>query len=202
MTRAGLVRTHFRAGPANSTLATQGVRQMDVAPGPAGRHRSVARWRAGVLLTLPSFLFVFAFLVYPIADMIRVSFYDYSPLRSSTAPFVGLRNYGWMLSSDTVRHSLAVTLAFTVSSVALETVIGVLAALLLSKLILDGRNRWARFLSGTANGIFILPFAAPGIVAAIAWKMLLHPQFSPINALLGIQVAWFTDFPLASHRRG
>ena len=40
--------------------------------------------------------------------------------------------------------------------------------------------------------------AAPGIVAAVAWKMLLHPQFSPINAILGVQVPWFTDFPLLS----
>ncbi len=171
---------------------------MAVAGVPAGRHRSVARRRAGVLLTLPSFLFVFAFLIYPIADLIRVSFYDYSPLRSSTSPFVGLANYRWMAGSDTVWHSLSVTLLFTGLSVLLETAVGLLAALLLAKLVMDVRSRWSRFLARTANGIFILPFAAPGIVAAIAWKMLLHPQFSPINAILGVSVAWFTDFPLAS----
>ncbi|HTP58056.1 MAG TPA: sugar ABC transporter permease [Spirochaetia bacterium] len=171
---------------------------MAIARARAGRHRSVARRRAGVLLTLPAFLFVFAFLIYPIADLVRVSFHDYSPLRSSTSPFVGLANYRWMAGSDTVWHSLSVTLLFTGLSVLLETALGLLAALLLAKLVLDTRSRWSQGLARAANGIFILPFAAPGIVAAIAWKMLLHPQFSPINALLGVPVAWFTDFPLAS----
>ena len=171
---------------------------MGIARGMTGRHRGVVRRRAGIVLTLPSLLFVFAFLIYPIADLVRVSFYDYSPLRSSASPFVGLRNYKWMLASDTVWHSLSVTILFTMLSVLLEVVAGLAIALLLAKLILDTNNSWARFLSRTANGIFILPFAAPGIVAAIAWKMLLHPQFSPINAILGVQVAWFTDFPLLS----
>ena len=160
--------------------------------------RSAARWRAGILLTLPSFLFVFAFLVYPIANLVQVSFRDYSPLRSSLSPFVGLKNYTWMLHSDTVWHSLGVTLAFTVLSVLVELVIGLLIAVLLSRLVLEVKSAWARFFSKAANGIFILPFAAPGIVAAVAWKMLLHPQFSPINAVLGAQIAWFTDFPLLS----
>ncbi len=163
---------------------------------PAAMHRSVARWRAGVLLTLPSCLFVFVFLVYPVIDLVRVSFHDYSPLRSSSSPFVGLGNYAWMLASDTVWHSLVVTLAFTFLSVLLELLVGLLTAVLLARLVLEMKSAWARFLSRAANGIFILPFAVPGIVAAIAWKMLLHPQFSPINAILGVQIAWFTEFPL------
>lgn len=166
--------------------------------GRTGIPRSAARWRAGVLLTLPSFLFVFAFLVYPIADLVRMSFRDYSPLRSSLSPFIGLKNYAWMLHSDTVWHSLGVTLAFTTLSVFVELVIGLLLAVLLSRLVLERMSAWSRFFSKAANGIFILPFAAPGIVAAVAWKMLLHPQFSPINAILGVQIPWFTDFPLLS----
>ena len=90
-------------------------------------------------------------------------------------------------------HSLAVTLAFTVLSVLLEAVMGVFVAVLLSRLVLGARGAWARALSRVANGVFILPFAVPGIVAAIAWKMLLHPQFSPINAIIGVQVPWLTD---------
>jgi ABC-type sugar transport system permease subunit len=159
-------------------------------------RRRIAKARAGVALTFPSFLFVFVFLIYPIIDLIRVSFYDYSPLHSSSSPFVGLANYKWMFESDTVWHSLGVTLAFTILSVLLELTLGLLVAVLLSRLILESRGPWARFFVKVANGIFILPFAAPGIVAAIAWKMLLHPQFSPVNALLGVQVPWFTDFPL------
>ncbi len=167
-------------------------------PARARARRNAARWRAGIMLTLPSLLFVFAFLVYPIADLIRVSFTDYSPLRSASAPFIGLRNYAWMLQSDTVWHSLWVTLAFTVLSVFLELAVGLLVAVLLSRIVMEARSAWTRRFGRIANGIFILPFAAPGIVAAIAWKMLLHPQFGPVNAVLGAQIPWFTDFPLLS----
>ena len=151
---------------------------------------------SGILLTLPSFLFVFVFLVYPVINLVGLSFFQDSPLTSTIPHFVGVRNYYMMLVSDTMWQSLGVTLAFTALSVALELVIGLLIAVLVSKLIIEARTRWEKRFAKTANTVFILPFAAPAIAAAVAWKMLLHPQFSPINALLGKQIAWFTDFPL------
>jgi multiple sugar transport system permease protein len=169
--------------------------------GPSLSYRRLSKIRAGILLTFPAVVFIFIFLVYPLLDLIRSSFFDYSPLRSSSAPFVGVSNYRWMLESDTVWHSIFVTIEFTILSVAIELVLGLCIAVLLSKLLVDAKartSRASRALGSFANGIFILPFAVPGIVAAIAWKMLLHPQFSPINALLGIQVSWFTDYSLLS----
>lgn len=157
-----------------------------------------ARWRAGWALTLPTFLFVFAFLIYPVYNLIQLSFYEYSPLRSTDLKWVGLDNYRWMLTSDTVWSSLSITLVFTVFSVALEVVLALLVASLLSKLMLDVRSRAARWVSRLTNSIFILPFAAPAISAAVAWKILLHPQFSPINAMIGKEIAWFTQFPMLS----
>lgn len=151
-----------------------------------------------MLLALPSFLFVAAFLVYPVYNLVRLSFYQYSPLRSTEQIYLGLENYRWMFTSDTVWSSLSVTLLFTLLSVALEVALALFVATLLSKLMLDARSAAARFFSKVANSTFILPFAAPAITAAVAWKLLLHPQFSPINAMLGKEIAWFTQFPLLS----
>jgi len=160
--------------------------------------RSKAKWKAGLVLTLPSFLFVFAFLVYPIIHLVRRSFYDYSPLVSTEERFVGFDNYAWMFGSDTVIHSLGVTLIFTLLSVALEVVAGLFIASLLAKLLLEGRSKFEKFFTRFVNGIYILPFATPAIAAAVAWKMLLQPQFGPVNALIGTQIAWFTEYPLFS----
>ncbi|NMC79129.1 MAG: sugar ABC transporter permease, partial [Chloroflexi bacterium] len=87
-------------------------------------NRSFAKWKSGLALTLPSFLFVFAFLVYPIVYLITLSFKEYSPLRSTEQRFIGLENYTWVLGSDNVIHSFKVTLGFTVLSVFIEMAVG------------------------------------------------------------------------------
>ncbi|HEX2979149.1 MAG TPA: sugar ABC transporter permease [Anaerolineaceae bacterium] len=160
--------------------------------------RSKARVKAGLLLTLPSFLFVFALLVYPIVYLVRLSFYDYSPLRSTDEIFVGFANYTSLFESGTVLHSLGVTLAFTVLSVALEVALGLGAAALMAKLLLEGRSQFDRVFASLVNSFFILPFATPAISAAVAWKMLLQPSFGPVDAMLNLDIAWFSQFPLFS----
>lgn len=165
---------------------------------PGTGSRGGAQRRAGFLLVLPAILFAFLFLVYPMFDLLHVSFLDYSPLKSGGKRFVGLDNYAWMIQSDTFWHSLIVTLAFTLASVAIEMAVGLALAVLLARLMLESKSPAIRLLVKLSNSVFILPFAAPGIVAAIAWKLLLHPQFSPVNSALGLDVAWFTDFPMLS----
>ena len=156
------------------------------------------KWKTGLALTLPSFLFVFVFLIYPIVYLVTLSFKEYSPLRSTDITFIGLENYKWLFSSDLVIHSLWVTIAFTILSVLLEILIALVIGAFLSRLMLGPRSMLRQGLSKLLNSIFILPFAAPAIAAAVAWKMLLHPQFGPVNALLGTRTAWFTQYPLFS----
>nr|QCO92920.1 hypothetical protein [uncultured bacterium] len=160
------------------------------------RNRSKAR--VGLGFTLPSIIFVFILLIYPIAYLVKQSFYDYSPLRSTEATYVGLGNYVWMLTSDTVLHSLGITLLFTVLSVALEVALGLLIAFCIAKLMLEGRTTFDRIFCNLANGLFILPFATPAICAAVAWKMLLQPSFGPVDALINSSIAWFSKYPLMS----
>lgn len=160
--------------------------------------RNLAKVKAGLILTLPSFLMVFAFLIYPIFNLVRLSFFDYSPLRSLEPIFVGLDNYKWLLTSDIVLHSLSVTLIFTIVSVALEVAFGLLAATLMAKLLLEGRTLIDNIFCGLVNGLLILPFATPAISAAVAWKMLLQPSFGPVDAILNQQIAWFSEYPLLS----
>jgi len=152
----------------------------------------------GFGLVLPALGFAFAFMVYPVANLVFLSFHQYSPLRSTATTYTGLSNYTWLVGSDLVRQSILVTLAFTVVSVAVEMVIGLILAVLLAKLVIESRRAMGRLFARLLNAIFILPFATPAIAGAIAWKMLLHPQFGPVDVLLHTDIAWFTQFPLAS----
>jgi multiple sugar transport system permease protein len=152
----------------------------------------------GIGLTLPALVFAFAFMVYPVANVVFLSFHQYSPLRSAATIDAGLSNYSWLASSDIVGHSIWVTIVFTVVSVAIEMAVGLALATLLAKLVVESRQAFGRIVSRVLLSSFILPFAAPAIAGAIAWKMLLHPQFGPVDAVLRTDIAWFSQFPLAS----
>ncbi len=152
----------------------------------------------GLGLTLPALVFAFTFTVYPVANLVYLSFHQYSPLRSTQTTYVGLANYSWLINSDLVRQSIVVTLVFTAVSVAIEMVIGLALAVLLAKLVIESRKAARRLLGSVLNAALLLPFATPAIAGAIAWKMLLHPQFGPVDALLHTDIAWFAQFPLAS----
>ena len=152
----------------------------------------------GIGLTLPALVFAFAFMVYPVANVVFLSFHQYSPLRSTDTTYIGLNNYSWLASSDIVGHSIWVTIIFTVVSVAIELAVGLALATLLAQLVVESRHSFARILSRVLLSSFILPFATPAIAGAIAWKMLLHPQFGAVDAILRTDIAWFSQFPLAS----
>jgi multiple sugar transport system permease protein len=161
-------------------------------------RRGRARWLTGFGLTLPALGFVLAFMVYPIVSLVILSFEEYSPLRSTATTFVGLANYAWLAGSDLVHQSIWVTVVFTAVSVAIEMVIGLVVAVLLARLVIEMRSRSGRLLTRLLGAVFILPFATPAIAGAIAWKLLLHPQFGPVDAILHTDIAWFAQFPLAS----
>ena len=166
--------------------------------GRIGGGAARARRLTGFGLTLPALVFVLALMIYPIASLVILSFQNYAPLRSTATTFAGLANYAWLLGSDLVRRSIWVTVVFTVVSVVIEMAIGLAVAVLLARLVIELRGRLGRLLTRLLGSVFILPFATPAIAGAIAWKVLLHPQFGPVDAVLHTDIAWFAQFPLAS----
>lgn len=84
--------------------------------------------------------------------------------------FVGLGNYVEAASDARVRQALAHTLGFTLITVAIELVLGLLLALVLDALL--------RF-RGLARVLVLLPWALPTVVAALLWRLLFIDQTSP-----------------------
>ncbi len=171
------------------------------APPSVGNALSQKRRRkafVGLIFVSPALLFLSAFMLYPVSNLVWLSFRDYSPLRSAATPWVGMTNYTNALTNPETYSSIWTTILFTVGAVVSQISIGLVSAVCLAAMTLHFANRPAAVLNRFFAGFFILPFAAPAVVAAVVWKMLLDPQIGPVDAMIGAPVAWFSDYALLS----
>jgi multiple sugar transport system permease protein len=102
--------------------------------------------------------------------------------------FVGIEHYAFFAGDPRFWKSVQVTLAFTVTSVTLELVLGVLLALALH------RQRVGR---RTALALLLLAWALPGVVTARLFEWLYQPVAGLVNVVLGARVNWLGDPVLA-----
>ena len=82
-----------------------------------------------------------------------------------------------MTSPLSFGYTLAVTLLWTVTNLALHVGLGIALALVL-------REPWVR-MKGIWRALLILPWAVPNYITALIWKGMFHAQYGAINALLG-----------------
>jgi multiple sugar transport system permease protein len=87
----------------------------------------------------------------------------------------GLENFAWILDDADFRAAVGHTFYFTIVSVSIEVVLGVLVALLLNQ---EFRGRTF------VRALMILPWALPTIVNAVMWRLIYNPEYGSLNALL------------------
>jgi multiple sugar transport system permease protein len=130
--------------------------------------------KAGILLITPSVFLICALLVYPVMYGVWLSFFK----KHSFFPeqrFVGLANYLYLLRDSEFWMSLWYGTYYSVSTIVLQIVIGLIAALILNEAF-RGRN--------FVRGVVLFPYMIPTVVAIILWKWLLNNQFGLVNYLL------------------
>lgn len=125
-------------------------------------------------LVAPTLIIIALVAAYPIIDSVALSFLN-NPLIPTGSTFVGLRNYLQVLSDPAFQGSVAVTVVFSVVSVALETVIGFGVALLMNKTF-PGR--------GLVRTAILIPFAFPTIVSAQIWYLMFNAQNGVLTYIL------------------
>ena len=153
--------------------------------------------QVGVLFMLPLLIAVALFLVWPIAEAVRLSFVRYNPLRPDEQPFVGLDNYIFVLEDPLFWESFWQAIVWTGISTVLQALIGVGLALLLH-LPLRGINAF--------RGLLLFPYIVPTVVIALNWRWLFNSEIGIVNHVLmslGIvseRVAWLStpDMAMAS----
>ena len=142
-------------------------------------------------LILPALLTMCAVLIYPLAYSLWISFFDWN-ITSVGRPFLGLRNYVEALTNASSQFIFAQNIAFTVICIALEFVIGMALALLLSRQFI-GR--------GLARTLLLLPMLTAPVLAGFNFRWIFNDRFGLANQLLiqlGLQpYAWLADANLA-----
>ncbi|NVK41423.1 MAG: sugar ABC transporter permease [Oceanospirillaceae bacterium] len=135
---------------------------------------------------------------WPLARTIYLGFTDATLSSIDSYAFIGFENYlvydngEWygLLADGLWWKSVWNTLYITVLSVSIETVLGVLVALILHAKF-PGR--------GLLRAAILIPWAIPTVVSAKMWGWMLHDQFGVINDLLlklhliSEPIAWTVD---------
>jgi trehalose/maltose transport system permease protein len=139
-----------------------------------GRSRRRAAW----LFLSPMLVVLGLVAAYPLLRTIWLAFTDANLLELENAKGIGLDNFTgkYGLLHDTLWwQSVKNTLWFTVLTVTIETVLGMIIALVLTRAF-PGR--------GLVRAAVLIPWAIPTVVSAKMWSWMLNDQFGIINHLL------------------
>jgi trehalose/maltose transport system permease protein len=156
-----------------SSVATQ-------APAPRRRRRrrtSLQRRQARLvwLLLLPALAVVAFVAIYPLGKTVYQSFTNQEFLAGLTpTKRVGLDNYRTLIHDTIFRDTVVLTIKFTVITVSIEFVLGLIIALAVNSSF-KGR--------GVMRAIMLVPWAIPTVVAAKMWVWMLDDTYGVVNDL-------------------
>ena len=144
------------------------------------------------LLIMPAGIYLAAVLLGPLLYGVGISFTNKTV--GMPAKFVGLQNYINLWKNGEFLLAANNTFKYTVATVGLKVIFGMIMALLL--------NASIRFKS-TIRGIMLIPWAVPTIVTVIVWKWMFSDVGGVLNAIfmgLGItqqKIAWLSTPTMA-----
>ena len=143
------------------------------------------------LLVVPAVVLILALSVYPLIFSLWVLFVNYD-FQIPGHAFVGLKNFRQVFVDPVARSSLFLTIALSVTNVAIEFMIGLALALTMVK---NFKGR------GLVMSILIVPLFISPVIVGQAWTLLLQRPFGPTNYLLGllagheVEIGWLTESP-------
>ncbi|NKC32869.1 carbohydrate ABC transporter permease [Falsiroseomonas selenitidurans] len=133
------------------------------------------RRRSAWLFLAPVLAVLLAVAGWPLARTLWFSFTDARLDAMAGAGFIGLENYAWLADDPDWWRAVRNTLVFAGISVMLETLLGLVIALVLNARM-PGR--------GALRAAMLIPWAIPTVVSAQMWGWMLHDQYGVVNALL------------------
>jgi multiple sugar transport system permease protein len=142
--------------------------------------RSRAERRLGWRLAGPAFVIMLLVTAYPIVQAVWYSLFNYRLTDPGNRSFVGLGNYGVILSDSLWWSAVGVTVFITVVTVVVELVLGFALALVMSKAL--------QALRPVLRAAILIPYAVITVVSAFSW------QFA-FNITTGFVNKWFAWLP-------
>lgn len=147
----------------------------------------------GYVYLAPALIVLLLLTLYPFIYVVNLSFQEWNLFKGmGTRHYIGFRNYVTIFTDPSFLHSLLITLEFSVITIAVSFLLGLLLASLLSG-------------GGTAVGIMrtivLIPMTVTPVVIGTAWKFMYDPDTGIINyilSLIGIHgINWISEPKLA-----
>ena len=151
---------------------------------PAASQRTRSEHRLAWLLCAPAVIAMLAVTAYPIGYAIVLSLQQIDLRFPEISGFVGLDNYGAVLSSELWWSDLFNTAFVMVISVTIELVLGMAIALVMYRAIF-GRS--------VVRTAVLIPYGIITVVAAFAWQFAFAPDTGFVNhlPLIADDMDWF-----------
>jgi multiple sugar transport system permease protein len=150
-----------------------------------------------LLFLMPAVLILVVFTLIPALWAVYVSFTDLALAgpKALDYGFIGLRNYFDLFNDRNFHNSLWLSIQYTVYTNIGQFILGLTAALILSRRKLRGQN----FLLA----VIILPLVIPGIVQALIWSSMFGAeQMGTLNRIVGFfgvdPILWLRVAPMFS----
>jgi len=159
-----------------------------VADRPPGEPR-----RVGYLYLAPAFLLFAVFVLGPLAHSLWLSLFEWDGVTAGR--WVGLANYGDVLSDGELRSSFVHALVLIVFYALLPVLIGLLLAGAVARVQVRGFTFF--------RVVLFLPQVVAMVVVAVMWRMIYDPGDGPLNEALravglgGLAKSWLGDFDVA-----
>ncbi|MCB9149168.1 MAG: sugar ABC transporter permease [Caldilineaceae bacterium] len=157
----------------------------------ASRRGELSERALGLLLLAPMTLILLLVVAYPLVSSLILSLYRVNLANPEQGePFLGLGNYIYAFHQPSFWYALQRTFYFTIISVAIELVLGLLFAVLLNEAF-RGRT--------LARLAMIAPWALLTVSNGVLWAWILNPTYGVANmllvkaGLLSAPKAWLSD---------
>jgi multiple sugar transport system permease protein len=144
-------------------------------------ERARGERRLAWMLCAPAVIVMLLVTGYPIVYAFYLSLQKFDLRFPDDKEFVGLANYGDVLTSTTWWSDVLTTLIITVVSVAIELVLGMLIALVMHRAI---------FGRGPVRAAILIPYGIVTVVAAFAWRYAFDPTSGFVFGLPVVPDTW------------
>jgi len=150
--------------------------------------------REAAILVIPALLPIVILSVAPLVRGIYLAFTDSRAGLDVPTNFIGLDNFRELIHDDLFVNSFKIGLIWAVSVTAIQFVLALGLALLLTQNL---HGRWL------ARSLALVPWAMPPVVVGIMWKLIYQPQAGVLNELLrrgnlpGENIDWLSSFSWA-----
>ncbi|MFN2609062.1 MAG: carbohydrate ABC transporter permease [Acidimicrobiales bacterium] len=145
--------------------------------------RTRSERRLGWKLTAPAVIVMLAVTAYPMINAVWLSLYSYRLTDPAARTFVGLRNYGVVLTDSLWWQDVVTTVIITLVTVAIELVIGFAFAMVMHRIVFGRR---------LVRTSILIPYGIITVVSAFAWKYAFSLDTGFVNSWFGLgSFAWF-----------